>query len=46
MNFVKPKATKYAREVPTDFPEIKLAFLKRIVLLIVFKCIRFPRAYY
>jgi hypothetical protein len=31
MNFVKRKATKAARKVPTDFPEIKLAFLKRIV---------------
>ena len=31
MNFVKCKAAKAARKVPTDFPEIKLAFLKRIV---------------
>ena len=30
MNFVKRKATKAVRKVPTDFPEIKLAFLKRI----------------
>jgi hypothetical protein len=31
MNFVKRKATKAARKVPTDFPEIKFSFLKRIV---------------
>ena len=30
MSFVKCKATKATRKVPTDFPEIKLAFLKRI----------------
>lgn len=30
MNFVKHKATKAALKVPTDFPEDKLAFLKRI----------------
>ena len=30
MNFVKRKATKAARKLPTDFPEIKLAFLKRV----------------
>ena len=30
MDFFKRKATKAARKVPTDFPEIKLAFLKRV----------------
>ena len=30
MNFVKRKATKAARKLPTDFPCIKLAFLKRV----------------
>ena len=30
MNLVKRKATKAARKVPPDFPEIKLAFLNRI----------------
>ena len=31
MNYVKRKATKAARKVPVNFPEIKLAFLKLIV---------------
>ena len=31
MNYVKRKATKAALKVPVDFPEIKLAFLKRLV---------------
>ena len=31
MNYVKRKVTKAARKVPVDIPEIKLAFLKRIV---------------
>ena len=30
MNLVKRKSTKAARKIPTDFPEIKLAFLKRV----------------
>ena len=29
-NFVKRKATKAARNLPVDFPELKLAFLRRI----------------
>ena len=28
--YVKRKATKAARKLPTDFPELKLAYLKRI----------------
>lgn len=35
MSFVELKATKAACEVPTHFPEIKLAFLS--TFLIVFK---------
>ena len=30
MNFVKRKATKAAHKLPMDFPEITLAFLKRV----------------
>ena len=29
-NFVKRKATKAARKLPVEFPELKLAFLRRI----------------